>query len=234
MGLLRRRIIGAVIFAAIAATACAPSGTDRRAATVDSSTFSTAMAARPASAAALAREVTYYIINFQCDGGVTTGSGFHIGDGLVVTNDHVVSNSRSVEVHSWNGAKHETTQARSSGIVDLAVLRVPSLDGAPAIEESAPTVRNGATVRASGYPGGGAHELTEGTVLGREVTSNGTVIMTTATVIPGNSGGPLLDTEGRLAGVVYALRDELSRIIEVNDIERLRSNERFPRDPGCG
>lgn len=154
-----------------------------------------------------AREFTVRIRALGCDR-LGTGSGFVLDDGLIVTNRHVVGQPREVEISTWDG---RTFEARVDGIAldaDLAVVRVVGLDLPVAVVRDTPAVI-GEPVAVIGYPGGGGSTITTGTVLG---LTDGPIlgeqvpaIRVDAQVRPGNSGGPLIDAEGRVIGVIFAL-----------------------------
>ncbi len=143
------------------------------------------------------------------------GSGF-VWDrqGHVVTNFHVVDGAEQVEVAL---ADHTHWRARLVGIApekDLAVLRIDApaekLEPLPVGDSS--RVRIGQTVLAVGNPFGFDHTLTTGIVsaLSRTVDSPSgvrihDVIQTDAAINPGSSGGPLIDSRGRLLGVNTAI-----------------------------
>jgi S1-C subfamily serine protease len=154
-----------------------------------------------------AREFTVRIRTLGCDR-LGTGSGFVIGDGLIVTNRHVVGQPREISISTWDGRSFD---ARVEGIAqdaDLAVIQVVGADLPSATLRDAPAVV-GESVAAIGYPGGGSATITtgrvlgfvEGGVLGETVPS----IRVDAEVRQGNSGGPLIDMEGQVIGVIFAL-----------------------------
>jgi S1-C subfamily serine protease len=154
-----------------------------------------------------AREFTVRIRALGCDR-LGTGSGFVLDDGLIVTNRHVVGQPREVAISTWDG---RTFDARVDGIAldaDLAVIRVIGLDLPRATVREEPAVV-GEPIAVIGYPGGGGATITTGRVLG---LTDGPILGETvpairidAEVRPGNSGGPLIDAEGRVIGVIFAL-----------------------------
>jgi S1-C subfamily serine protease len=154
-----------------------------------------------------AREFTVRIRALGCDR-LGTGSGFVLDDGLIVTNRHVVGQPREVAISTWDGRSFD---ARVDGIAqdaDLAVIRVSGLDLPRATVRDAPAVI-GERIAVIGYPGGGGATITTGRVLG---FTDGPILGETvpairvdAEVRPGNSGGPLIDAEGRVIGVIFAL-----------------------------
>ena len=139
------------------------------------------------------------------------GSGFvYDEEGHIVTNDHVVEGAETVSVRFPNGETREATVVGTDASTDLAVLKVEAegdlLVPLPLADSSAVGV--GDPVVAIGSPFGLEGTVTAGIVsaLGRQIealngfTINDT-IQTDAAINHGNSGGPLLDLEGRVVGV---------------------------------
>jgi S1-C subfamily serine protease len=140
-----------------------------------------------------------------------TGSGFVAdGTGSVVTAAHVVDGATSIKVTFANGTTRTATLAGKDDATDVAVLKVdPSgLSLHPLTLGSSGALRVGDAVAAIGSPFGYAESLSTGVVSGLDRTidaPNGfTVahaIQTDAALNPGNSGGPILDSGGRVIGV---------------------------------
>jgi len=184
-----------------------------------------------------AREFTVRIRALGCDR-LGTGSGFVLSEGLIVTNRHVVGQPREVAISTWDGRSFD---ARVDGIAsdaDLAVIRVRGLDLPIATVRTEPAVI-GERVAAIGYPGGGGATITTGVVLG---FTDGPIlgeqvpaIRVSAEVRPGNSGGPLVDAEGRVIGVIFALAgpggDGLAVPVDVL-VDRLET-QGFAPPTGC-
>jgi 2-alkenal reductase len=148
--------------------------------------------------------------------GQAAGSGFVWDNaGHIVTNNHVIDGARRVFVQLDAGQPIEAKLIGRSPEYDLAVIklsRVPR-DLKPIPLGASKDLKIGQSVYAIGNPFGLSRTLTQGLVsaLDRDLpTTNfrevAGVIQTDAAVNPGNSGGPLLDTAGRLIGVNTAIR----------------------------
>ena len=145
-------------------------------------------------------------------GGIVEGSGFVASSGFVVTNAHVVAGVANPVVLDANG-EHATEVVWFDPNFDLAVLRVSGLAGKPLDIDTA-HAPNGTASVVLGYPGGGpfsaapATVLSDFTAVGRNIYGQGAtsrdVYGIKATVIPGNSGGPLVNRSGAVIGVVFA------------------------------
>jgi S1-C subfamily serine protease len=135
-------------------------------------------------------------------------------DGLVLTNSHVVSPDRPIRVTLSDGRTLQADVIGRDGDTDLAVLRV-TLDVAAASWAAfadSRSVRVGQVAIAIGNPFGFQHSVTSGVVsaLGRTLTTGAgrlmdDIIQTDAALNPGNSGGPLVDTHGRVIGINTAM-----------------------------
>ena len=143
---------------------------------------------------------------------VLEGSGFVVRRDRVMTNAHVVAGSNSVQVYA-SGNPLDATVVSYDPSVDIAILAVPNLSAAPLRFADAPG-RNGEDAVVLGYPGGGNFTATparirepialSGPDIYRDpapVTRN--VYTIRANVEQGNSGGPLIDLNGHVLGVVF-------------------------------
>ena len=157
-----------------------------------------------------AQAETLRIQGFGC-GGIVYGSGFPVGPGMVLTNAHVVAGTHGTTVQSSSGADFGARVVLFDPERDVAILYVPRL-AAPALPQAGAS--SGTQGAAIGYPGGGDEKVTAAVVLG-QVTAQGRDIygqnlvqrqiwIANASVIPGNSGGPLVDLNGNVIGVIFA------------------------------
>jgi S1-C subfamily serine protease len=148
------------------------------------------------------------------------GSGFVFDqEGHIITNNHVVANAKVVDVTFTNGDRSRANVTAVDPYVDLAVLKIIATENNTMEQEHLDALRLanssalqvGDPVIAIGNPYGLAGTMTTGIVsqVGRLVPAPGIgfsipdVIQTDAAVNPGNSGGPLLDTQGRVVGVTF-------------------------------
>jgi len=141
------------------------------------------------------------------------GSGFVIApDGYVVTNSHVVGSAPRIDVTFTSGDRFRAQLIGADESTDLAVLCV-NASGLPwaSLGESS-GLRVGQLVIAAGNPYGFQSTVSTGVVsaLGRSLRSRQgrlieNIIQHTAPLNPGNSGGPLLDSRGRVVGINTAI-----------------------------
>ena len=140
------------------------------------------------------------------------GSGFVVSeDGYIVTNNHVVSNADEIFVKFSDGREYKTKLIGTSPEVDIAVLKIESNEKFKPLEFSdSDKVEIGQWSIAFGNPVGLNDSMTVGVVsasgrssLGIEEIEN--FIQTDAAINQGNSGGPLIDINGKVIGVNTAI-----------------------------
>jgi len=168
-----------------------------------------------------------------------TGSGFFISsDGLAVTNNHVVTGAGFLKV--FIAGEDEPRNARvlgASECSDLAVIDVEG-DGFSYLSwyTGAPVV--GTDVYAAGFPLGDAEYTLLDGIISKESadgesswSSVDSVIEHTADILGGSSGGPLVTTDGKVVGVVYAGDDQGQAFaIGYSEVERVLPSLRMDLD----
>jgi S1-C subfamily serine protease len=137
------------------------------------------------------------------------GSGFILNkEGLILTNNHVIDNAQKVEVTLSNGHKYKATVVTVDKGHDLALVKIDAPDLVPAtLAETSTGLTVGQRVYAIGNPFGLSGTMTRGiisairSVRGPENNPIEDAIQTDASVNPGNSGGPLLNSRGEVIGI---------------------------------
>jgi len=162
-----------------------------------------------------ARASVLRIIGTACEQGMS-GSGWVAERGMVVTNAHVIAGQADTHVQTSDGSRLlQAVVVAFDRRSDVAVLRVPGLE-APALGMG--DVEPGTAVAMLGFPEGGPYRARAArlgetrTLFGRDAEggrpSRRSVTLFRAAVRRGNSGGPLIDRAGRVAGTVFAARSE--------------------------
>lgn len=150
------------------------------------------------------------VLGTACGLGVE-GSGWAVGPGLIVTNAHVVAGEDDTTVTTREGASFDATPVHYDPENDLALLRIGA--NLP-ILTLAPDPQSGAAAAVLGYPENGPYALTPARLgetqetisedsygrgpIRRPITSLRGIVRS------GNSGGPLVDSRGRVLGTVFA------------------------------
>jgi S1-C subfamily serine protease len=145
-------------------------------------------------------------------GGVALGSGVIVDRrGYIVTNNHVVSGARAIQVRLSNGSKEPAQLAGTDAANDLAFLKIAAPQGGLRVATlgDSSQLLVGQELLAIGNPLGDAWTVTNGIVsaLDRTVSEGAGgatihgAIQTDAAINPGNSGGALVDVEGNVIGI---------------------------------
>ncbi len=148
----------------------------------------------------------------QACGYLQEGSGFVVAPGLVVTNAHVVAGEPSTDV-IVQGVTYPATAVLFDPSFDLAVLRTKAPLGPP-LHLDPDEVGRGTQGAVLGYPQNGTLAVAPAgiasslTAAGRDIYNQGTVVRNVyqldANVQPGNSGGPVVEADGTVIGVVFS------------------------------
>ena len=158
-----------------------------------------------------AAAVTSKVYSDGC--GREAGSSWPVAADYLVTNAHVVAGGQSIHVITPDGSTHSADVVLFDPEVDVAILHVPRvrLTPLPVFPSDPDRGTQGAVI---GYPNGGDERVVEAAVRGEEQAEGrdiyGSALVTRtievleAQVIPGNSGGPLVDLDGRVIGLVFA------------------------------
>jgi putative serine protease PepD len=212
-------LVAALVGGFVAAGAVVLLDDDDAAAPAASTTTVTRSSARPTSGNAIAeiyRAAAPAVVEIQA--GNASGTGFVIdSQGHIVTNEHVVSDNETVEIRFADDGEEQGRVVATDPSTDIALIKVDLAghDITPVDFGTSGAVEVGDPVYAIGNPFGLERTITAGIVsaLDRDITApnnftiNG-VIQTDAPVNRGNSGGPLLDADGNVIGVVSQIQSE--------------------------
>jgi S1-C subfamily serine protease len=159
-----------------------------------------------------------------------SGTGFVIADDRVVTNAHVLAGVTEPVIEAPDGQVLSGRVVYFDPFDDLAVIVVPGLDARPL--PTSPTLSEGADAAFQGYPYGGPFSSGAAEVLSVSVAQEQDIYGSTtapreiytlaADVREGNSGGPLLDLDGRVAGVIFARSGDTANVgyaVTMNELE---------------
>jgi S1-C subfamily serine protease len=156
---------------------------------------------------------TVQVIGPACDA-IQEGSGFVAAEGYVVTNAHVVAGMDDPQVRSAVGGSTDATTVLFDPDLDLAILSIADTPGPP-LPLATELLERGAPGAVLGFPQGGPLDVrraavrrTFANVVGLDIYGHGEVdrqVLELQTLVrPGNSGGPFVLPDGRVAGVVFA------------------------------
>lgn len=162
-------------------------------------------------AAERVRRSTVKVLGEAC-GRIQEGSGFVAEPGVVVTNAHVVAGTGDLVVERSDGSRADAEVVAFDPATDLAVLEVPGLDRpALPLEASVEGARGGVF----GYPGGGELEVSPfevarateavGTDIYDDRPTRRQVLFLAAELAPGDSGGALVEPDGDVVGLAFAI-----------------------------
>ena len=139
----------------------------------------------------------------RADGGL--GTGFAISSNLIATSLHVIGEGRAVTVKLADSTTTEVLAVEAwDRFTDLAVLRVAASTMVPLVLGDDTKLVQGTGVVAMGNPLGFERSVVEGVLSARREIEGVEVLQLAIPIEPGNSGGPVLDREGQVVGLVNA------------------------------
>ncbi|MCA9117689.1 MAG: tetratricopeptide repeat protein [Planctomycetaceae bacterium] len=146
------------------------------------------------------------VITFEGRNGKTAGlgSGFVISkDGLIATNLHVIGEARPISVQTADGKTYPVQAVHASQrSLDLAVLQIEAKNLTPLVLGDSDSLEQGQPVVAIGNPQGLKHSVVSGVLSGRREIDGKPMLQIAMPIEQGNSGGPLLDMQGRVHGIL--------------------------------
>lgn len=175
------------------------------------------------------------IRNIGC--GVSSGSGFAIGDHLLVTNRHVIGGAAVLQISTYDGRDIEVNAVGAAVVADLALVWTKEeLPATIRLAQSNPVV--GTAVSVVGYPLGGQLTTAKGRVLryGPDPVgwSSLPMIYSDAPIEHGSSGSPVVDAGGLLVGVAYALSQGEAVFVPVETLVQVISDpSRYSNGSKC-
>ena len=140
------------------------------------------------------------------------GTGFVVSaDGLIATNLHVIGEARPIDVQFADGRTFAVTAIHATEkSMDLAVLKIDATE-LPVLElGDSDTLKQGEQIIALGNPLGLRHSVVSGVVSEKRELEGKPMIQVAIPIERGNSGGPLLDMQGRVHGIV-TLKSQVTR-----------------------
>lgn len=159
-------------------------------------------ASTSADFSAIIEDAVKGVVTIRTD--ISQGTGFIItGDGYVVTNAHVMENAKAAGVITYDGELHVVAMVGKNDNMDIALLKIAGTYEELELENS-DSVQVGEKVIAIGNPLGLQFSVSEGIVsaIHREGLNKLKVyIQTDAALNPGNSGGPLINKQGKVIGI---------------------------------
>ena len=186
-----------------------------------------------------AQRMTVRVRNVGCDS-LSVGTGFAVDDHTLVTAGHVVTGSRELEISTYDGQTFTATATGTTTVADLAIVKVEqSLTTLGVLADADPTVADAVTI--VGYPRGGRLTTMSAVVITTDPADVnpdiGPAFGVTASLEPGMSGAPVVDSAGKVVGVIYGTSETLpqSFMIPVSTLRSLLSQPPIlvPEDAAC-
>lgn len=195
----------------------------------------------PTEVVARAVQSTVNVESFGC-GGLHEGSGFAVATNLIATNAHVVAGADRLQVRRPDGRVLPASIVTFDPNRDLALLSVPGLGQPPLPLGNAPVETPAAVL---GYPGGQnkvrvapAAVQDERATIGRDIYGRNRtqrqVLFLASRIRQGDSGSALIDPQGRVIGVAFAIAPDRSGTAYALDDSELRAVLAMPRRASAG
>jgi serine protease Do len=182
-----------------------------------------------ATASALVDHLSHWVVEVRNHR--STGTGIVWGkSGIVVTNAHCISEGEEPQIVAQLGTRGGRLLA-VAGDQDLAAISVPGLAG-PSLEiRDANALKTGELLFAFGHPLGVHHALSMGVLhtVVRHRSGEPKFAVADVRLAPGNSGGPLVDAEGRLVGINHMVVNGLGVAIPATTVARFVDRVRTAR-----
>jgi regulator of sirC expression with transglutaminase-like and TPR domain len=155
------------------------------------------------------------------------GTGFVISaDGLIATNYHVIGDARPITVQLADGSKHEATVVHASDKkFDLAIVKIDAkqkLTPLPLGDSS--KLKQGQALVALGHPQGLEYSVVAGVLSGKREFDGVSMLQLAIPIEKGNSGGPVLDSDGKVVGIVTMkslVTNNLGFAVPVNALKKI-------------
>ena len=192
--------------------------------------FSSLQAApKPKTTADLAESIAPSLVKITQLGREGTdgiGSGFIVSaDGLIATNLHVIGEARRLQVEMHDGKTHAVTVVHATDAHrDLALLKIDAKNLKPLPLGDSQKVRQGESVVAMGAPEGLAFSIVQGVLSATREIDGNDMLQIAIPIEKGNSGGPLLDMQGKVLGILtlkHIKTDNLGFAMPVNGLKEL-------------
>jgi serine protease Do len=148
------------------------------------------------------------VVIVEVDGKIVGSGTIFDEEGYVITNKHVIENAGVIRIELFSGKRYKASViAESTSKMDLAILKLQGTGyNLTKLEfENLENIRTGGEVYAIGNPLGEEltkFTVTEGIISGFREENGVQYVQTDAALNPGSSGGPLIDTEGKVVGIV--------------------------------
>jgi S1-C subfamily serine protease len=148
-------------------------------------------------------DVIKSVVTIKTD--IAQGSGFVIADGgYIVTNEHVMEGATKAQITTYDGKTHSVSLIGKNADIDIALLKISDTSYSPLELGNSDNIQIGEKVIAIGNPLGLQFSVSEGIVSAVHRTGDNKLnayIQTDASLNSGNSGGPLIDTNGKVIGI---------------------------------